>query len=94
MQHSILFFFFLRLLILQVYTVDAFQGQEAAVVLFSLVKDGKDGIGFLGNKNRNNVMLIRSKGGLYILCNKRLSADRTNGAHTLVGYLAKDVGAW
>lgn len=45
-------------------TVDAFQGQEADTVLVSLVR--REGIGFMADQRRSNVMLSRAKHALYV----------------------------
>ncbi|GJJ08048.1 hypothetical protein Clacol_002255 [Clathrus columnatus] len=56
-------------------TVDIFQGQEAKIVIVSLVRNTGDydtqsaSIGFLKSSNRINVALSRAKHGLYILGN-------------------------
>ncbi|KAJ8454017.1 hypothetical protein ONZ51_g13274 [Trametes cubensis] len=56
-------------------TVDIFQGQEAKIVIVSLVRNsgqcdtGSGSIGFLKSSNRINVALSRAKHGLYILGN-------------------------
>ncbi|KAI0956522.1 hypothetical protein AcW1_005178 [Taiwanofungus camphoratus] len=56
-------------------TVDIFQGQEAKIVIVSLVRNsgtfetGSASIGFLKSSNRINVALSRAKHGLYILGN-------------------------
>ncbi|KAI9431022.1 hypothetical protein H4582DRAFT_1335637 [Lactarius indigo] len=56
-------------------TVDTFQGQEAKIVIISLVRnsgtfeEGRTSIGFLKSSNRINVALSRAKHGLYILGN-------------------------
>ncbi|KAL4242825.1 hypothetical protein ABKN59_011535 [Abortiporus biennis] len=56
-------------------TVDIFQGQEAKIVIVSLVRNtgtyetGNASIGFLKSSNRINVALSRAKHGLYILGN-------------------------
>ncbi|KAG0168757.1 hypothetical protein DFQ28_004319 [Apophysomyces sp. BC1034] len=56
---------------IRVATVDNFQGEEATIIILSLVRNsgtssGKT-IGFVKNANRINVMLSRAKHGLYIL---------------------------
>ncbi|GMH37812.1 hypothetical protein BSKO_05685 [Bryopsis sp. KO-2023] len=57
---------------IRVATVDNFQGEEAKVVILSLTRNKKEGhIGFLGNRNRANVMLSRAKHGMYVLGNKQ-----------------------
>ncbi|KAF9780977.1 hypothetical protein BJ322DRAFT_1011491 [Thelephora terrestris] len=56
-------------------TVDNFQGQEAKVVIVSLVRNSGEfnsdnaSIGFLKSENRINVALSRAKHGLYIMGN-------------------------
>ncbi|KAI9068435.1 hypothetical protein FKP32DRAFT_1561707 [Trametes sanguinea] len=56
-------------------TVDIFQGQEAKIVIVSLVRNsgqcdtGSASIGFLKSSNRINVALSRAKHGLYIMGN-------------------------
>eukprot|EP00210_Caulerpa_lentillifera_P007090 g6783.t1 len=55
---------------LRLATIDNFQGEEARVMILSLVRNNKKGqIGFLGEKNRINVLLSRAKEGMYILGN-------------------------
>ncbi|KAI9445928.1 hypothetical protein H4582DRAFT_1843136 [Lactarius indigo] len=60
---------------IRIGTVDTFQGQEAKVVIISLVRnsgtfeEGNASIGFLKSSNRINVALSRAKHGLYILGN-------------------------
>ncbi|KAF9649047.1 hypothetical protein BDM02DRAFT_3095370 [Thelephora ganbajun] len=56
-------------------TVDIFQGQEAKIVIVSLVRNSGEfdtdnaSIGFLKSENRINVALSRAKHGLYIMGN-------------------------
>ncbi|RPD60417.1 hypothetical protein L226DRAFT_469457 [Lentinus tigrinus ALCF2SS1-7] len=56
-------------------TVDIFQGQEAKIVIVSLVRNsgqidtGSNSIGFLKSPNRINVALSRAKHGLYVFGN-------------------------
>lgn len=51
----------------RVATVDNFQGEEAKVVVVSLVRSNKDRhVGFLKTSNRINVLLSRAKHGMYI----------------------------
>ncbi|KAK0186426.1 hypothetical protein F5146DRAFT_1161311 [Armillaria mellea] len=55
-------------------TVDIFQGEEAKIVIVSLVRnsgafDSDESIGFLKSSNRINVALSRAQHGLYILGN-------------------------
>lgn len=62
-------------------TVDNFQGEEADVVLLSLVRnpgEGKSGsIGFLKSSNRANVALTRARHGLYVFGNGEILAARS-----------------
>jgi len=52
----------------EVNTVDAFQGREANVVIFSAVRAaGSHGIGFLSDVRRMNVALTRAKHFLFVL---------------------------
>ncbi|KAI1744928.1 hypothetical protein F4680DRAFT_455897 [Xylaria scruposa] len=51
-------------------TVDNFQGEEADVIVISLVRSNPDGrCGFLKTSNRINVLLSRAKHGMYIFGN-------------------------
>lgn len=53
---------------IRVATVDTFQGEEAKVVIISLVRSNKDRrTGFLKVPNRINVLLSRAKHGMYII---------------------------
>ncbi|RIA86555.1 AAA domain-containing protein, partial [Glomus cerebriforme] len=63
-------------------TVDNFQGEEANIVIISLVrnfsKSGNHGtIGFLKSKNRSNVLLSRAREGMYLLGNSELMAMKS-----------------
>jgi hypothetical protein len=56
--------------LLRVATVDNFQGEEAKVVIVSLVRSNKQGkVGFLKSSNRINVLLSRAKHGMYLIGN-------------------------
>ncbi|KAK8017054.1 NFX1-type zinc finger-containing protein 1 [Apiospora rasikravindrae] len=51
-------------------TVDNFQGEEAKVVIISLVRSNEEKrCGFLSTSNRINVLLSRAKHGMYIIGN-------------------------
>jgi hypothetical protein len=51
-------------------TIDNFQGEEAAIVVISLVRSNPEvRCGFLKTSNRINVLLSRAKHGMYILGN-------------------------
>ncbi|MCJ1409741.1 hypothetical protein MMC19_003824 [Ptychographa xylographoides] len=55
---------------LRIATVDNFQGEEAKVVLVSLVRSNEQrSCGFLRTTNRINVLLSRAKHGMYIIGN-------------------------
>jgi hypothetical protein len=55
---------------LRLATVDNFQGEEAKVVVVSLVRSNRIGkVGFLKTKNRINVLLSRAQHGLYLIGN-------------------------
>ncbi|MDQ3121055.1 MAG: AAA domain-containing protein [Actinomycetota bacterium] len=59
----------------RVGTVDKFQGQEAAVVLVSLLVErggGPRGIAFVFNSNRNNVATSRAEYRIELHCSPRL----------------------
>ena len=56
--------------LLRVATVDNFQGEEAKVVIISLVRSNKARkIGFLKTDNRINVLLSRAQHGMYLIGN-------------------------
>jgi len=52
----------------EINTVDAFQGREAKIVIFSAVRAaGSHGIGFLSDVRRMNVALTRAKHFLFVI---------------------------
>ncbi|KAG9975988.1 hypothetical protein KCU78_g22597, partial [Aureobasidium melanogenum] len=54
----------------RIATVDNFQGEEADVVVISLVRSNdQQKCGFLRTSNRINVLLSRAKNGMYIIGN-------------------------
>lgn len=56
--------------LLRVATVDNFQGEEAKVVIVSLVRSNtKRNVGFLKTSNRINVLLSRAQHGMYLIGN-------------------------
>jgi hypothetical protein len=56
--------------LLRIATVDNFQGEEAKVVIISLVRSNKkQNVGFLKTSNRINVLLSRAKHGMYLIGN-------------------------
>ncbi|EED17019.1 DNA-binding protein smubp-2, putative [Talaromyces stipitatus ATCC 10500] len=59
---------------LRVATIDNFQGEEASVVVISLVRSNpQNNCGFLRTSNRINVLLSRAKHGMYVIGNSRTS---------------------
>ncbi|RIA80711.1 hypothetical protein C1645_866307 [Glomus cerebriforme] len=63
-------------------TVDNFQGEEARIVIISLVRNfsgsGKyESIGFLKSSNRSNVLLSRAREGMYLIGNSELMAKKS-----------------
>ncbi|RMZ85019.1 hypothetical protein DV738_g273, partial [Chaetothyriales sp. CBS 135597] len=56
--------------LLRIATVDNFQGEEAKVIIVSLVRSNKERrVGFLRTKNRINVLLSRAQHGMYLIGN-------------------------
>ncbi|KAL9076756.1 MAG: hypothetical protein Q9161_000741 [Pseudevernia consocians] len=56
--------------LLRIATVDNFQGEEAKVVIVSLVRSNKERkVGFLKTTNRINVLLSRAQHGMYLIGN-------------------------
>ncbi|CAI6083594.1 unnamed protein product [Clonostachys chloroleuca] len=54
----------------RVATVDNFQGEEATIIVISLVRSNPQNVcGFLSTSNRINVLLSRAKHGMYIIGN-------------------------
>ena len=59
---------------LRIATVDNFQGEEAQVIVVSLVRSNKEQkCGFLRTSNRINVLLSRARHGMYIIGNSDTS---------------------
>ncbi|KAF7588507.1 hypothetical protein BBP40_005643 [Aspergillus hancockii] len=60
--------------VLRVATIDNFQGEEAKVVVVSLVRsNNQNRCGFLRTSNRINVLLSRAQHGMYIIGNSETS---------------------
>ncbi|KAL5048247.1 hypothetical protein BDW71DRAFT_213665 [Aspergillus fruticulosus] len=60
---------------LRVATIDNFQGEEAKIVVISLVRSNpQNRCGFLSTPNRINVLLSRAQYGMYIVGNSETSA--------------------
>ncbi|KIW10744.1 hypothetical protein PV08_10043 [Exophiala spinifera] len=56
--------------LLRVATVDNFQGEEAKIIIVSLVRSNKEKrVGFLKTTNRINVLLSRAQHGMYLVGN-------------------------
>ena len=56
--------------LLRIATVDNFQGEEAKIVIVSLVRSNKEKkVGFLKTTNRINVLLSRAQHGMYLIGN-------------------------
>ncbi len=61
---------------LRLATVDNFQGEEAKVVIVSLVRSNpKRNVGFLKTPNRINVLLSRAKHGMFLIGNADTYSD-------------------
>jgi len=55
---------------LRIATVDNFQGEEAKIIIVSLVRSNeRRNVGFLKTKNRINVLLSRAQHGMYLIGN-------------------------
>ncbi|KAL3467220.1 hypothetical protein BJX64DRAFT_192492 [Aspergillus heterothallicus] len=62
--------------LLRIATVDNFQGEEAKVIIISLVRSNVENkVGFLKTSNRINVLLSRAKHGMYLVGNSKTYAD-------------------
>ncbi|CAG8486394.1 199_t:CDS:10, partial [Diversispora eburnea] len=63
-------------------TIDNFQGEEADVVIISLVRNitehRRNTIGFLKTVNRTNVLLSRAKHGMYLMGNAELMENESD----------------
>ncbi|OAX31364.1 hypothetical protein K503DRAFT_870658 [Rhizopogon vinicolor AM-OR11-026] len=71
------------------FNVDSFQGSEEDHIIVSLVRT--EGVGFLKNVRRMNVMLTRCKKSM-IICTSRNFVVAGKAADTLVGKLAAAMG--
>ena len=65
-------------------TVDNFQGEEAKVVIVSLVRSNKEkNVGFLRTTNRINVLLSRAQHGMYLIGNSETYSSVAMWKHVL-----------
>jgi hypothetical protein len=77
--------------LLRVATVDNFQGEEAKVVIISLVRSNKKrNVGFLKTSNRINVLLSRAKHGMYLIGNADTYSTVNMWQHVISMLRAKD----
>ncbi|KAL4821178.1 P-loop containing nucleoside triphosphate hydrolase protein [Aspergillus spinulosporus] len=67
----------------KVVTVDSYQGEENEIVILSLVRNGRQGIGFLSIANRVCVALSRARRGFYMFGNRDLLASNELWAQVL-----------
>ncbi|KAL3693267.1 hypothetical protein R1sor_006918 [Riccia sorocarpa] len=81
----------------RVTSVDNFQGEEADIIILSLVRsndietnEGEGTIGFLKTSNRICVALTRAKKGMYIFGNATLLAKRSDMWKKVIHTLQKD----
>ena len=76
--------------LLRIATVDNFQGEEAKIVVVSLVRSNKDKrVGFLKTDNRINVLLSRAQHGMYLVGNSETYSNIPMWA-TVLGMLRLD----
>jgi len=70
--------------LLRIATVDNFQGEEAKVIIISLVRSNMDNkVGFLKTSNRINVLLSRAKHGMYLIGNSKTYANDSMWSNVL-----------
>lgn len=74
--------------LLRVATVDNFQGEEAKIIIVSLVRSNKErNVGFLKTSNRINVLLSRAQHGMYLIGNIETYSS-VGMWHRVIGMLA------
>ncbi|CAF3448776.1 unnamed protein product [Rotaria sp. Silwood1] len=74
---------------IEIMTVDSSQGKEKDIVILSCVRSGGT-IGFLDDMNRVNVMLTRSKNGLYVVGNLSQLASQHDSWNAFVDHARKN----
>lgn len=77
---------------IKIDNIDAFQGSEAAIVFYSLVRSNSwNKIGFLKDERRLNVALSRGKNALFIVGNKEAVCDfrpgKENSFNRIVSFM-------
>ena len=76
---------------LRIATIDNFQGEEAKVIVLSLVRSNKaKKCGFLKTSNRINVALSRAQHGMYIIGDSDTASAKVDMWTDVVGMLAND----
>jgi AAA domain len=77
--------------LLRVATVDNFQGEEAKIIIVSLVRSNNaQKVGFLKTTNRINVLLSRAQHGMYLIGNRDTYSHVPMWAQVLALLEAKD----
>jgi len=77
--------------LLRVATVDNFQGEEAKIIIVSLVRSNNvQKVGFLKTTNRINVLLSRAQHGMYLIGNRDTYSHVPMWAQVLALLQAKD----
>ena len=73
-------------------TVDAFQGREADIVIYSVTRSNKEGnLGFLRDEARLNVALSRGRIGLVIVGDHHFCLSLSyNPLHSVLQYIEKN----
>ena len=77
---------------LRITTIDAYQGSEAKVIIFSAVRSNDLGkMGFLRTRNRINVACSRARDGFYIVGNASLMNNVEHWAKLIKVFAQKDL---
>ena len=75
----------------RVSTVDNYQGEEADIVIASLVRGNPNGsIGFVGQPERVNVLLSRARNGMFLIGNKKTLSKRSEVWNNVFQLLTED----